>query len=219
LFISFPEANIIAADQTVRSIPWVESGTGILDAVLEDSWSSDSSSSSSDNGDSGGEGGVACKSNKCHKEASHKKNESTPRAIFGTNLSSWIPAKLYTLIIEGIEEMVKDKSCRSFHFFENNSSSYAMSLSLTKEGFFLRLASKLKKSTTLLVIFTRPYSLSVASWSATQTKKLSMLPAIQLTNSFNDDCSGEIIHEIKNETVTLSFLGMRFPAGDIPLPA
>ncbi|CAM9497169.1 unnamed protein product, partial [Pylaiella littoralis] len=37
---------------------------------------------------------------------------------------------------------------------------------------------------------------------------------------FLDDLSGEVIYEIKNDDVVKSsFLGMRFPAGDIPLPA
>ena len=36
---------------------------------------------------------------------------------------------------------------------------------------------------------------------------------------FNDDLSGEIIHEITNGTMTTSYLGMRFPKSDIPLPA
>ncbi|KAL3919304.1 MAG: hypothetical protein SGARI_007239, partial [Bacillariaceae sp.] len=36
---------------------------------------------------------------------------------------------------------------------------------------------------------------------------------------FNDDNSGEVIHEIKRENLTSSYLGLRFPATDIPLPA
>ena len=37
---------------------------------------------------------------------------------------------------------------------------------------------------------------------------------------FNDDHSGEVIHEIKRDSVlTSSYLGLRFPATDIPLPA
>lgn len=36
---------------------------------------------------------------------------------------------------------------------------------------------------------------------------------------FNDDLSGEIIHEITNGTMKSSYMGMRFPKSDIPLPA
>ena len=36
---------------------------------------------------------------------------------------------------------------------------------------------------------------------------------------FNDDLSGEVIHEIKKEFVSTSYMGMRFPASDIPLSA
>ena len=36
---------------------------------------------------------------------------------------------------------------------------------------------------------------------------------------FNDDLSGEVVHEIKKEGLTSSYMGMRFPAADIPLPA
>lgn len=41
-----------------------------------------------------------------------------------------------------------------------------------------------------------------------------------MTYKFLDDLSGEVIYELKdNSIVTSSFLGMRFPPGDIPLPA
>ncbi len=36
---------------------------------------------------------------------------------------------------------------------------------------------------------------------------------------FNDDLSGEIIHEITNGKLSTSYMGMRFPKSDIPLPA
>lgn len=37
---------------------------------------------------------------------------------------------------------------------------------------------------------------------------------------FNDDLSGEVIHEIRSSNVeTTSYLGLRFPSSDIPLPA
>ncbi|CAN0455508.1 unnamed protein product, partial [Ectocarpus sp. 12 AP-2014] len=41
-----------------------------------------------------------------------------------------------------------------------------------------------------------------------------------MTYKFLDDMSGEVIYELKDDDVVKSsFLGMRFPAGDIPLPA
>lgn len=41
-----------------------------------------------------------------------------------------------------------------------------------------------------------------------------------MTYKFLDDLSGEVIHEVKDNTkVPCCFLGLRFPAGDIPLPA
>ena len=36
---------------------------------------------------------------------------------------------------------------------------------------------------------------------------------------FHDDLSGEVIYEIKSDHVESSYLGMRFPSSDIPLPA
>lgn len=41
-----------------------------------------------------------------------------------------------------------------------------------------------------------------------------------MTYKFLDDLSGEVVFELKNDAlVESSFLGLRFPAGDIPLPA
>ena len=41
-----------------------------------------------------------------------------------------------------------------------------------------------------------------------------------MTYKFLDDLSGEVVYELKDDDlVKSSFLGMRFPAGDIPLPA
>ena len=36
---------------------------------------------------------------------------------------------------------------------------------------------------------------------------------------FNDDDSGEVIHEIKKDDIETSYLGLRFPSSDIPKPA
>ena len=36
---------------------------------------------------------------------------------------------------------------------------------------------------------------------------------------FNDDLSGEVIHEVKHSHLETSYIGMRFPSSDIPLPA
>lgn len=33
---------------------------------------------------------------------------------------------------------------------------------------------------------------------------------------FNDDCTGEVVYEIKKDSVSSSYLNMRFPASDIP---
>jgi light-regulated signal transduction histidine kinase (bacteriophytochrome) len=36
---------------------------------------------------------------------------------------------------------------------------------------------------------------------------------------FHDDLSGEVVHEIKSDCTETSYLGLRFPMSDIPLPA
>jgi chemotaxis family two-component system sensor kinase Cph1 len=41
----------------------------------------------------------------------------------------------------------------------------------------------------------------------------------EMVYKFHDDLSGEVVHEIKSDCTETSYLGLRFPMSDIPLPA
>lgn len=252
IFISYPEGKIIAADQNIRSIPWIQrssTSTGSdadTDTDTDDdernnkeapgrveSMSDDSSFSSSYSNISTGTGtGTGTDTANKNKQ---QENEDSTCVMLNTELRTWIPQKLYTLLYEGIDEMVQDKSRRSFRFFQHSdgcNQSYAISLSPTTENSFSTIGIEIELvndvdspgdfyKTLLSVsrIMERYADEDVVAACCNTVYNLLEHYDRAMVYKFNDDCSGEVVHEIKKETVKSSFLGMRFPAGDIPLPA
>lgn len=233
IFVSYPEGDIVAADRNVRSIPWIQKRDQGANTATADSSNSDKSMNGPSNhdklsndeaGQENGEGG----------NEGNRQKEDGVREMLGAPLSSWISPTLYSLIFSGIQEMVNDKSQRSFRFLEDatiiSASSYAISLSPTKEDCsvvgieiepILDAASSpadfYKTLLSVSRIMERYADEDVARASCDTVFKLLGSYDRAMVYQFNDDFSGEIIHEIKNEKCgNTSYLGMRFPAGDIP---
>lgn len=214
LFISYPEGKIIAADEQIRSIPWVMKENAPTFGDSDNDYPDNSTSAST-------------------ADVSMETPEGSAQDMLGTKLSIWIPPELLKLVFSGVDEMISDKSQRSFRFFENagEPGSYAISLSPTEDDCAIvgieieKVEADASSSTgfskTLLSVsrIMECYADEDVVASSCDTV-FNLLASYDrgMVYKFNDDFSGEIIHEVKKDSCgDTSYLGMRFPAGDIPI--
>ncbi|CAB9505131.1 Phytochrome-like protein cph1 [Seminavis robusta] len=205
-FVSFPDWIIIAADATVKSIPWIlERGMSRMDPPSPHS---------------------------VRPALNHKRL----RDILGTPFSRWIPFDLAADIRTAAEEMVQTKSRRVFRFFSYRGDSYSITVfkaTASKNNPYSQLGIEvelLDKTESANSFYDSLTSLARVMELYADEKVLSMacdevfniLGKFDrgLVYKFNDDSTGEVIYEtMKEGCPASSYMGMRFPAADIPLPA
>ncbi|CAB9512451.1 Phytochrome-like protein cph1 [Seminavis robusta] len=203
IFLSYPSGQIIAADAHVRAVPWVRKrGTMPLKRKGEFS------------------------SNNNNMDTTEMENKS--REILGAFLQYWIPFGLYQDLFEAIEGMKMAKSTRTFHFYKHKRKSYAITLSSTSRdcsvvGLEIEEVDGNEATSdfySTLVSLGRIMEFYVDEKIATTACDtiFNLLGKYDrgMVYQFNDDNSGEVVHEIKKDFVSSSYLGMRFPASDIP---
>jgi light-regulated signal transduction histidine kinase (bacteriophytochrome) len=190
IFFHNPNGKIVAVDTSIYSIPWIK-----------DPEKKDDSTAA---------------------EAEH---------IIGTHLQAMIPDDLYGTIFESIRDMMVACSRRTFLFTKQCGGSYAISLSSTMEDCSLigmeieEVDDEDETATfhTTLVHLGRIMEFDakdkIAETACDTVFTLFRKYDRGMVYRFNDDLSGEVIHEIKNDSLDSSYMGMRFPASDIPLPA
>lgn len=218
LFISYPEANIIGADAKIGEVRWVR------------------------------QRGVAFK-RRCNTDLGRAENTYAqekpmgPQAamngmetgfaeeLIGSSLRLWIPEDLYSEVMESIDSMKKAKSTRTFLFYEYEKDAFAISLSVSGKKFDTVCVEIEDVESTeaagdfynTLVSLGRVMEFyadeQVLKHACDTVFKLLEHYDRGMVYQFNDDNSGQVIHEIKKHHVTTSYKGMRFPASDIPLSA
>jgi light-regulated signal transduction histidine kinase (bacteriophytochrome) len=228
IFFSFPEGKILAMDTKIHDeVPWFK-----YRGHPDDLRRSSSIAMSVD-----GDDAISTDKSKQVTSTSSAQSEeiqSLAQDVLGSSLANWVPCKLHKEIYEAVEDMKRGRSQRAFQFFSyQNNSSFAISLSTTKWdvsviGMEVELIDESEASDGFydtLVSLGRVMDLHADETIVTSAcdTVFRLLGAYDrgMVYKFHDDLSGEIIHEIKKPDSELqsSYLGMRFPAGDIPLPA
>ena len=153
--------------------------------------------------------------------------------ILAAKLSACIPESLYKEIDELVLDMKRNVSQRAFHFYKHDSVCYALSLSCCDHDFgTIGIEIETSAETDSPEnFFTTITGLGRVMESYAQTKQTVTVTACDavfkileqydrgMIYRFNDDLSGEVIHEIMSKRIETSYIGMRFPSTDIPLPA
>ncbi|CAB9512453.1 Phytochrome-like protein cph1 [Seminavis robusta] len=270
MFISSPEAKILACDSMIRRIPWVRRWGGNKrpssaisqeeDEIPEPAPATEnnrkkpppfrnhkvvvSSAPSQDQPVAESSSQQQQQTRQPTKQArkqQHSQDQQDQQerirqqkdveSLIGTPLQDWVPFDLYTKITNEVETMKKAKSTRTFLFYEHRKDAYAISLSTTTRAFenicieieeveSTEAAGEFYNTLVSLGRVMEFYADEKVIKNACDTVfKLLEHYDRGMVYRFNDDNSGEVIHEIKKDKVTTSYIGMRFPASDIPLPA
>lgn len=154
--------------------------------------------------------------------------------ILGLELQSVLPSDLYQSLNNVVRDMQETLSQRAFHFFQYESKSYALSLSALSDeknnydNIGLEI-EQLDDTETPEKFFNTTTNLArvMEFYTNESITKAACDAVFQLLGDydrgmvyrFNDDLSGQVIHEIKRDHISTSYVGLRFPASDIPLPA
>jgi len=229
--ISFPDITIRGCDCRVCAVPWVRkrdvahaAATKRRRNVTSEEIIQNSSSSSSPHYSSN-EGDLE------KLQAVGNEGITSADELIGSPLQAWLPYDLYQKISDAIDSMKKSRSKRTFLFYQYKEDSYAVSLS-TSDRQFTNICIEIEEveSSDASGEFysTLGHLGRVMEFYADEKVLTHACDTIfkllghydrGMVYKFNDDNSGEVVHEIKSRKVTTSYLGMRFPAGDIPLPA
>lgn len=227
VFFSYPKGQIVATDAKIRDVPWIRR-RGKASATT--STARRGSNQTEDGGDT-----LSTTSTTASSITPRKRDfgelEGEANELLGSYLQFWVPYGLYLEMFEAVEGMKKAKSTRTFHFYKHKRSSYALTLSTTSwdcsiVGIEIEVVDG-KEATSdfysTLVSLGRIMEFyvdeKIVKTACDTIFKLLGHYDRGMVYQFNDDLSGEVVHEIKNDTVSSSYLGMRFPASDIPLNA
>ena len=221
LFISYPSGKILACDARIRSIPWVRQ-RGNPTRKRRGSHSSHPEVSPM------GSCNVSVSTAGTGAPVAEEELEDKSRELIGSYLQYYVPYKLYLEIFEAVENMKTAKSSRTFHFFNHKDKSYAITLFATSRDCAtvgIEIESVDGKEATsdfysTLVSLGRIMEFyvdeKIVKTACDTIFKLINAYDRAMVYQFNDDNSGEIVHEIKKKGVASSYLGMRFPASDVP---
>jgi len=231
LFISYPSGKILACDARIRVTPWVRQ-RGSMNRKRSAAQMQDNNTNNNSNREDHSSVTSMSESITCSIDPvsiSDEELETKSQELIGCYLQYWIPYKLYLEIFKAVESMKAVKSSRTFHFFNYKGKSYAITLFATSVGcstIGIEIETVCGKEATsdfysTLVSLGRIMEFYVDE----KIVKTACDTIFKLLNSydramvyqFNDDNSGEVVHEIKKKDVTSSYLGMRFPASDIPV--
>jgi len=170
------------------------------------------------------------------EEQSKQQQQPPPNArdLLGAPLRDWFPSNMSDRIDGVIREMVTVHSTRGYSFLAVNGIFYTISvtchdkndhslLSIEIEGVDNETASMSLNSTLLFLgrgmeFHGRGEHAAIAACDI----MFDLLSTYDrgMVYRFNDDLSGDVIHEIKrNDSIQPSYVGLRFPASDIPQSA
>jgi light-regulated signal transduction histidine kinase (bacteriophytochrome)/CheY-like chemotaxis protein len=158
-------------------------------------------------------------------------DEERAKNLVGAQLSDIIAGQVLRYFFDGIEMMVKTRTERNFTTFSYEENIYAATFSTTTSDFSI-VGIEIEHVDSIEASGTFHSTLNyVASFIDSEMTEhhheIASMACDVLFNilgsydrgmvyCFNDDLSGEVIHEIKVHDIESSYVGHRFPAGDIP---
>lgn len=170
---------------------------------------------------------IAADKNACSIEwIKSRTNETT---LIGSSVEAWIPFDLYTDLFKSILDMIKAFSYQAFMSYKHNGVSYTISVSSTDHdyktiGFEIEdvdeeeTAYNCFNTVTNLGRGMELYTNEVMIVKTACDAVFHLLGKYErgVVFRFNDDLSGEAIHEIKAPSITSSNEGVRYPlSGDL----
>ena len=199
LYWKYPSGSIVATDALIHQVTWIrkqdnDKSTG--------NWESESTTT-----------------------------DTPPQSLLGDFLQEWIPENLYKEITCILKGMVTACSQRAFHFSSINNQTFAFSLSTTCSDYSLigmeiehvKASDNAESFLNTLVHLGRILQCHIHEviLSTACDILFASLGCYDrgMVYRFNDDSSGEVVHEIKHEHINSSYKGLRFPSSDIPLSA
>ncbi|KAG7351076.1 bacteriophytochrome [Nitzschia inconspicua] len=194
-FLTLPEERVVAADAGILNVPFIYNGQ---------------------NDPSNGEG-----------DHNHDPNGELMRFL-GSSLKDWISAEIYDTIKMAINSLTTH---RIFRFVTHKDTQYAISVSSDETNSALtsieieavahteQINDSFQTLTALGTIMELYADEKILTTACDTIFKLIRGYDRGMVYKFNDDLSGEVIHEIKKGFIHTSYKGMRFPASDIPLTA
>ncbi|GKY92076.1 hypothetical protein MPSEU_000179000 [Mayamaea pseudoterrestris] len=211
LFFEYPSGKIIAHDRDVRQVKWVRHRDAGAVTHKNDSSSDGTSSLSS--------------------SQSSLEHDQEHIPLLGGFLHCWIPYNLYMVVMDMVEDMRTARSQRAFNFYNHRRRSYAISLSTTNSELLIvsMEIEQAEDEQETADARTLGHLGRIVEFYAHETIAFTACDIIfdvfngrfdrGMVYRFLDDLSGEVIHEITSSDMETSYMGLRFPATDIPLPA
>lgn len=171
----------------------------------------------------------------------------TAQELLGKSLKDWIPEEVYNHVQTNVMNLEKSVSKQAYTFFEYQGSFY--NIAVCTNDYFCGNAASIKpsqsrdelvsleiervdnetasKSLDLTFSFLRRGMELQGCGENAAVSACDVLFELMLENydrgmvyRFNDDCSGQILHEVQGpKCCQQSYLGLRFPASDIPQSA
>ena len=241
LFISFPMAKIIGCDEMIHSVPWVRrrdmscansdvSQKRPINAISQDETPSTDHHAKVPSFTAGHTAAASTGLKKPSAQQLQQHQDNT-KALIGSSMQMWLPGALCAKILNEVDTMRKAKSTRSFIFYEHRQDAFAISISSSTRAFSVICIEieQVESAEAAGEFYNTLVSLGrVMEFYADQRVIKNACDTVfyllehydrGMVYRFNDDASGEVLHEIKKHNVDSSYLGMRFPASDIPLSA
>jgi len=202
IFLQYPELKVVAVDERIVSVPFVRPQNNKMSS------SADESSAPS----------TAC-------------DDFKADALLGDNLSDWLPQPILQRVQGVIKEMIQCSSMRGYAVFAESGCFYTVCVSSTDKCDFSTIGIEIESvddesasmslNSTLLFLG-RGMELQGNGEDAAIAScdiLFDLLSTYErgMVYRFNDDLSGEVIHEtMRDEAIQPTYLGLRFPASDIP---
>jgi two-component system, chemotaxis family, sensor kinase Cph1 len=159
------------------------------------------------------------------------KDVTKVRNFIGSLLKECIPNELFDQLNENVHKLMTAKSSKSYLFYEYQNCAFAISISAcslqySTLAFEIEVLNTDIESSKVFQTYVNLSSL-MESYSGENVVEIACDRIFDLFGQydrgmvyrFNDDDSGEVIHEIKRDHIVTSYLGLRFPSSDIPKPA
>jgi two-component system, chemotaxis family, sensor kinase Cph1 len=189
IFVNFPAWEIIAVDVTIMKLKILS--PAIDNATLDSGW-------------------------------------TQPNDFLGLSLKDVIPNELFSHLEEKVQTLLASRSSKAYLFYKYQGSAFAISVSSSAPDMSILCfefeelntdgeASALLQAYTSMSMLMDNYSEeNVIANACDRVFDLIGRYDRGMVYRFNDDYSGEVIHEIKRDHINSSYLGLRFPSSDIP---
>jgi light-regulated signal transduction histidine kinase (bacteriophytochrome) len=194
-FLKLPEEKIVAADAGILAVPFIHKEPTETETGLD---------------------------------SDHDDMNERLMIFLGSSLKEWVPKDVYSAIMAAIMSLTTH---RGFRFVKYKDRQYAVSVSSDENNSSLISVEiedfgKSEKKQDFFQILTslgrimELYADENVLTAACDTI-FNLIRGYDrgMVYKFNDDLSGEVIHEIRKDFITTSYQGMRFPASDIPMTA